>query len=80
MKRVQIGDMDYTGDEVRDSLGLLSSCFHFSSADGKIRVSSIFQFVEVAAGEVGTTDATLEEYISGEHAVICSAVINKASR
>ena len=40
VKRVQIGDMDYTGDEVRDSLGLLSSCFHFSSADGKIRVSS----------------------------------------
>ena len=39
-----------------------------------------FQFVEVAASEVGTTDATLEEYISGEHAVICSAVINKASR
>ena len=40
VKRVQIGDMDYTGDEVRDSLGLKSSCFHFSSADGKIRVSS----------------------------------------
>ena len=40
VKRVQIGDMDYSGDEVRDSLGLLSSCFHFSSADGKIRVSS----------------------------------------
>ena len=40
VKRVQIGDMDYTGDEVRDSLGLRSSCFHFSSADGKIRVSS----------------------------------------
>ena len=39
VKRVQIGDMDYSGDEVRDSLGLLSSCFHFSSADGKIRVS-----------------------------------------
>ena len=32
--------MDYTGDEVRDSLGLSSSCFYFSSADGKIRVSS----------------------------------------
>ena len=27
--------MDYTGDEVRDSLGLSSSCFYFSSADGK---------------------------------------------
>ena len=40
VKRVQIGDMDYSGDEVRDSLGLLSSCVHFSSADGKIRVSS----------------------------------------
>ena len=40
VKRVQIGDMDYSGDEVRDSLGLLASCFHFSSADGKIRVSS----------------------------------------
>lgn len=40
VKRVQIGDMDYSGDEVRDSLGLLSSCFRFSSADGKIRVSS----------------------------------------
>ena len=40
VKRVQIGDMDYTGDEVRDSLGLQTSCFHFSSADGKIRVSS----------------------------------------
>ena len=40
VKRVQIGDMDYSGDEVRDSLGLKSSCFHFSSADGKIRVSS----------------------------------------
>ena len=40
VKRVQIGDMDYSGDEVRDSLELLSSCFHFSSADGKIRVSS----------------------------------------
>lgn len=40
VKRVQIGDMDYSGDEVRYSLGLLSSCFHFSSADGKIRVSS----------------------------------------
>lgn len=40
VKRVQIRDMDYTGDEVRDSLGLQSSCFHFSSADGKIRVSS----------------------------------------
>ena len=40
VKRVQIGDMDYSGDEVRDSLGLLSSCFCFSSADGKIRVSS----------------------------------------
>ena len=40
VKRVQIGGMDYSGDEVRDSLGLLSSCFHFSSADGKIRVSS----------------------------------------
>lgn len=40
VKRVQIGDMDYSGDEVRDSLGLKSSCFQFSSADGKIRVSS----------------------------------------
>ena len=40
VKRARIGDMDYTGDEVRDSLGLRSSCFHFSSADGKIRVSS----------------------------------------
>ena len=40
VKRVQIGDMDYSGDEVRDSLGLQSSSFHFSSADGKIRVSS----------------------------------------
>lgn len=40
VKRVQIGNMDYTGDEVRDSLGLSSSCFYFSSADGKIRVSS----------------------------------------
>ena len=40
VKRAQIGNMDYTGDEVRYSLGLLSSCFHFSSADGKIRVSS----------------------------------------
>lgn len=40
VKRAQIGNMDYTGDEVRDSLGLSSSCFYFSSADGKIRVSS----------------------------------------
>ena len=40
VKRAQIGDMDYTGDEVRDSLGLQSACFRFSSADGKIRVSS----------------------------------------
>ena len=40
VKRAQIGNMDYTGDEVRDSLGLASSCLYFSSADGKIRVSS----------------------------------------
>ena len=40
VKRAQIGNMDYTGDEVRDSLGLSSSCFYFSSADGKVRVSS----------------------------------------
>ena len=40
VKRVQIGDMDYTGDEVRDSLGLQSSCFRFSTAEGRIRMSS----------------------------------------
>ena len=40
VKRVQIGDMDYSGDEVRYSLGLLFSWFHCSTADGKIRVSS----------------------------------------
>ena len=32
--------MDYSGDEVRDSLGLFIVLLSFSSADGKIQVSS----------------------------------------
>lgn len=40
VKRVQIGNAAYSGDEIRDALGLSSSCFHFSAANGKIRVSS----------------------------------------
>ena len=39
-----------------------------------------FQFVEVAAGEVGTSDAALEKYVTGEHAMICGTVVNKAPR
>ena len=39
-----------------------------------------YQFVEVAAGKVGTADAALEQYVAGEHAVLCRAVVHQAAR
>ena len=42
-------------DEVRDSLGLSSSCFYFSSADGKVRVSSKWISSTAFAGNTART-------------------------
>ena len=39
-----------------------------------------YQFVEIAAGKVGTADAALEQYVAGEHAVLCRAVVHQAAR
>ena len=40
----------------------------------------IYQFVEVAAGEVGTADAALKQYIAGEHAMVCRAIVHQTAR
>ena len=40
----------------------------------------LFQFVEITTGKVGTSDAALEKYVTGEHAMICGTVVNKATR
>ena len=40
----------------------------------------LFQFVEIATGEVGTPDASLKEYIAGEHTVVFGGIINQAAR
>ena len=39
-----------------------------------------YQFVEVAAGEVGTADAALKQYIAGEHAMVCRAIVHQTAR
>ena len=39
VKKVQIGQKTYSGEEVQYALGLSSSCYSFEEADGKIRVT-----------------------------------------
>lgn len=39
VKKVQIGQKTYTGEEVQYALGLSSPCFSFEEFDGKVRVS-----------------------------------------
>ena len=40
----------------------------------------LYQFVEVAAGKVGTADAALKQHIPREHAVVCRAIVHQAAR
>ena len=39
----------------------------------------LYQFVEVAAGKVGTADAALKQHIPREHAVVCRAIVHQAA-
>ena len=40
----------------------------------------LFQFVEITTGKVGTSDAALEKYVTGEHAVVCRTVVHQTAR
>ena len=40
----------------------------------------LYQFVEVAAGKVGTADAALKQHIPRKHAVVCRAIVHQAAR
>ena len=52
----------------------------FVTAYEQAAANVLFQFVEITTGKVGTSDAALEKYVTGEHAMICGTVVNKATR
>lgn len=48
--------------------------------DEQTAANMLYQFVEVAAGKVGTADAALKQHIPREHAVVCRAIVHQAAR
>ena len=47
--------------------------------DEQTATDMVDKFVEVATGQVGPSDTALEEHIAREHAMLGSAIIDKAS-
>ena len=47
--------------------------------DEQVATDAFAEFVEVSSGEVGSTDASLEEHVSTKEAILLTAIIYHAS-
>lgn len=52
----------------------------FVGKDKQAAANMLDQCIEITSSQVGPSDASLEKYISREHAVLCCTIIYQASR